>query len=425
MWRRFWRKETNVSERIFINQRVRLAAEATPGTNPGSGFRVLQGLKGSYGTDGDVRRYRGIGQKYPSVAASNTEWATLKLDGQPTYPELAYLLSGIFQKVTPTSGVASITITNGGTTYGTPPTVTFTGGGGTGAAGTATVSGGVVTGVTITNPGSGYTSAPTVGFTGGGGSGAAGTAVLSTFKVWTFNPATDSADTLQTYSMEAGETGEVEKAVLMHMTDWELKADRAGEVGCSATLAGKRLDVTAANTFGTLAGSTLDMVPVLPTDLNVYLDTSSGSIGGTQLTRSFMTNLKMGKRLDKIWAFNRAEPSFSAIGEDEPSFEGSLMVMARNDAGQGGKVLFPYMRAGTKLYLRLEWISPTVIQTINSVDYPHKFIFDAAITLGNPKEYKKQGVALAMEWPFAVTHDAAWGSGKAFTATLTNNVASL
>ena len=61
--------------------------------------------------------------------------------------------------------VTAVTITNGGEYYKTalPPTVTFSGGGGSDAAGTATVSAaGIVTGITITNGGTGYTSAPTV-----------------------------------------------------------------------------------------------------------------------------------------------------------------------------------------------------------------------------------------------------------------------
>jgi len=75
--------------------------------------------------------------------------------------------------------VKSITVTNGGTGYfsGTP-TIEITGGGGTGATATATVSSGAVTSFTITNKGTGYTSVPTVTITGGGGSGAVGTAVL-------------------------------------------------------------------------------------------------------------------------------------------------------------------------------------------------------------------------------------------------------
>lgn len=74
-----------------------------------------------------------------------------------------------------TNTVASVTIGSGGTGYVSPPTVVFTGGGGTGAAGTAIINGsGVVTGVTVTSPGTGYTTAPTVSFTGGGASLAGG-----------------------------------------------------------------------------------------------------------------------------------------------------------------------------------------------------------------------------------------------------------
>lgn len=80
--------------------------------------------------------------------------------------------------VAASGAVDTVTIGAGGTGYTTAPTVAFTGGGGTGATGTATVSGGAVTGVTITNPGSGYTSPPTIAFTGAG-TGATASAVIA------------------------------------------------------------------------------------------------------------------------------------------------------------------------------------------------------------------------------------------------------
>jgi len=61
--------------------------------------------------------------------------------------------------------VSSFTITDGGEHYKSalPPTVTITGGGGSGATGTAVVSStGIVTGITVSAGGTGYTSAPTV-----------------------------------------------------------------------------------------------------------------------------------------------------------------------------------------------------------------------------------------------------------------------
>ncbi|PYD47139.1 structural cement protein Gp24 [Novacetimonas pomaceti] len=59
-------------------------------------------------------------------------------------------------------GVSAITVTSGGSGYGAVPTVTLSGGGGTGAQATATIGNGVVTGITVTAPGTGYTTAPTI-----------------------------------------------------------------------------------------------------------------------------------------------------------------------------------------------------------------------------------------------------------------------
>jgi len=76
--------------------------------------------------------------------------------------------------------VRSITITNGGSGYTSAPTVAIAApSDGITATATATISGGAVTAITITNGGSNYNSVPSVTFSGGGGSSAAGTAVVS------------------------------------------------------------------------------------------------------------------------------------------------------------------------------------------------------------------------------------------------------
>lgn len=69
-------------------------------------------------------------------------------------------------------GVRSVTVNSGGTGYTVAPTVSFNGGGGSGATGTATISGGRITAINITRTGTGYTSAPTIVLTGSSGTGA-------------------------------------------------------------------------------------------------------------------------------------------------------------------------------------------------------------------------------------------------------------
>lgn len=70
-------------------------------------------------------------------------------------------------------GIVQIDVTNGGSAYTNDVHITFSGGGGTGAAAVvSTATNGVIVSITVTSPGSGYTSAPTVTFVATGGTGA-------------------------------------------------------------------------------------------------------------------------------------------------------------------------------------------------------------------------------------------------------------
>jgi hypothetical protein len=113
---------------------------------------------------------------YEDTGATGTDgvWANLKADG---------LGPGSFTMPTsPDAGLTSAFVYNGGSGYTSAPTVSFSGGGGSGAQATAVINSlnGTVTAIDITNPGSGYTSYATVNFSGGGGSGAAAFAAAGT-----------------------------------------------------------------------------------------------------------------------------------------------------------------------------------------------------------------------------------------------------
>jgi FtsP/CotA-like multicopper oxidase with cupredoxin domain len=77
-------------------------------------------------------------------------------------------------------GLTGLKLTSGGSGYSTAPNVTFSGGGGTGAAATATLGPGSVGAINVNNSGSGYTKPPpNVNISGGGGTGATASAVLA------------------------------------------------------------------------------------------------------------------------------------------------------------------------------------------------------------------------------------------------------
>jgi hypothetical protein len=113
-----------------------------------------------------------------------------------------------------------ITVTNGGSGYTSAPTVSFTGGGGSGATATATVSSGIVTAVTITDAGSGYTSAPTVAFTGGGGSGAAATATIYTDSIVLYYVKKPAAFVATTLTAEPGIPSDYHMIYEWRLAEW-------------------------------------------------------------------------------------------------------------------------------------------------------------------------------------------------------------
>ena len=96
--------------------------------------------------------------------------------GYVTPPTVSFA-AGSGAQVAPTVGDGKVTfvkVLNGGSGYVTAPQVVFdnAGTGGSGVVATAQLTAGVVTGITISNGGLNYKTAPTISFVGGGGSGA-------------------------------------------------------------------------------------------------------------------------------------------------------------------------------------------------------------------------------------------------------------
>lgn len=99
------------------------------------------------------------------------------------------------------TGVPSIAVTAGGSSY-TSAQVNITGGGGYGAKAKATITSNAVSAIEVTNPGRGYTSTPTVTITGDGSSATATAATPTTttyrsYKVFAIKVVPLSNDTTQ------------------------------------------------------------------------------------------------------------------------------------------------------------------------------------------------------------------------------------
>lgn len=106
----------------------------------------------------------------PDCAYPDATPAVSEVDGDGVGPWVAGL----------NGQLTSIALSSGGSSYTSAPAVSLTGGGGTGAAASAVISGNVVA-IAVTTPGEYQSSTtPTITLSGGGGSGAQATAVMTT-----------------------------------------------------------------------------------------------------------------------------------------------------------------------------------------------------------------------------------------------------
>ncbi|CAN5950538.1 unnamed protein product [Sphagnum jensenii] len=150
------------------------------GTAPTYNLLNFNGAGNVYGTTSRGWFYAmdGVGQPkkidYSQHSVNtNSNWGIVRPYGYTASNGITYMNSSTVQ---PPNELGIV-----GTGYTSAPTVTISGGGGSGATATCAVYAGGVYGVYVTNGGTGYTSTPTVTFSGGGGSGATATAILLPF----------------------------------------------------------------------------------------------------------------------------------------------------------------------------------------------------------------------------------------------------
>lgn len=128
--------------------------------------RLLHDANSSFWTDSELTDY--INQARNRIALDSGCVRTL----------YNFYLSANQESYPYQGALAAVGVAAAGSGYTSAPTVSFTGGGGSGATATAAISSGTVSSITITANGTGFTAAPTVSFSGGGGASATATATI-------------------------------------------------------------------------------------------------------------------------------------------------------------------------------------------------------------------------------------------------------
>jgi len=234
----------------------------------------------------------------------------------------------------------------------------------------------------------------------------------TTAYLWTFTPAQSTEDAVKTFTVEQGSSVRAGKFTYGLVTEFGLKFDRE-KIEVSGSMLGQAYQDGITMTASPTA---IPIQPILPTDLDVYLDATSASIGTTKLTRALSGEISISDRFGPLWAINSTVDGFAAHVEQAPKTQLKLMV----EADATGMGLLAAMRNGDKRYIRLKAVGPLIAST-----YYYTFQLDLCAVVSDVGEFSDEDGVYAIEWTFDVAYDPAWASGQAMQVQLTNVLSAL
>lgn len=229
---------------------------------------------------------------------------------------------------------------------------------------------------------------------------------------YTYVPDVSSEDSPLTFTVEQGSGVRAGSFAYGLINELEIDFERAG-VSTKGSVLGQQYQDGISMTASPTA---IEQKPILPTDIDVYLDSTYGGLGTTKLTRVLKATWKVSNRWGTVWPLNTANASFAATVELEPATEIKLLV----EADSNGMALLTDLRAGGTEFLRLAATSPDLAGAATQY---YQVTLDQAVKVSDVAEFSDEDGVYAIEWTLEAVYDGGWG--QALEANVFNKLSAL
>jgi hypothetical protein len=239
----------------------------------------------------------------------------------------------------------------------------------------------------------------------------------TTAKDWIYTPPVTGYAEPQTYTIMQGDTTtRAHKFAYGLFTQFGYKIDRK-----TSTVSGKILGQPLQDNITLTASPTeIALAPAPGKHFNVYLDSTSGGLGTTQLTRVLSLDYTFDSVYGPMWVLNRATTGFTAHVDLAPK----STIKIKMEADANGMAPLSYLQSGATYYLRVQAQGAQIASdgpgAINST-----ITHDMAIKFGKPSTFSDDSGVFAIEWECTIVEDPSWNSGQSQTITVTNLIAAL
>lgn len=241
------------------------------------------------------------------------------------------------------------------------------------------------------------------------------TTVDTSGKQWLYEPTNRTETTKASYTIEQGSSTRAGKVSYGQVTGAEVTFNRTDGVTISGSGWGQQYQDAI-----TLTGSptTVTEAPVLPTHLNVYVNSTFASIGTTKLTRDFNAVWRCNDVVGQVWPINSANASFASDVEIVPTVQVELTA----EADTAGMAFLTNIRAGSTVYIRLEAIS-TVLAGAATAFY--KVWFDLAGKASAMGGFDDSDGVKVVNWTFDSVFDSTFSATAFCRVTVVNTLTAL
>lgn len=238
----------------------------------------------------------------------------------------------------------------------------------------------------------------------------------STAKDWIYTPPVTGNASPKTYTAQQGDSVRAHQVAYLLFNEFGYKGTRKDFTVSAKWMAQPLSDgitLTASPTAVALA-------PAPSKHFNIYLDTTSGALGTTQLTRVLSVDYSMSNIYGPLWVFNRANLGWGVHIDTPPK----AIFKLKMEADSTGMAQLPNLQSGATVYVRLNATGLQIASdgpgAVNNV-----FQHDMALKVGKPTAFADDQGVFAIEWEMTVVEDSGWNSGQAQTLTVTNLITAL
>lgn len=240
------------------------------------------------------------------------------------------------------------------------------------------------------------------------------TTVNTSVKRWTFHPASETEDTVKTFTIERGGSVQAERAANGIITALNLNFAR-GASGMGGNMLAKAVET---GITMTASPTSVALKPILPGHISAYIDDDSADLGTTKMTRLRHMNWILENRFGPLWVLDDALDSFVTHVELEPNNRFDISV----EANSFGMSLLEEARNTHKYFVQLKATSKESIPA-SSPDTPYSLTINACVEVGGMGGLQDDEGVYAGQYTLTIVHDATWG--KAFEVIVDNDLASL